>query len=128
LVELDTIYNVSMNLIRLSRGRAYATDPFGNPQLYPTQKIERIKRENPQIGSILERFYSNKLRNAFAHSKYRILDDFIVKTDENWKVAIPDFLVQLTLCRTYWSYLKYKMVEGIMSLYDSGWQVQGDFA
>jgi hypothetical protein len=118
LVELNPLYAITLNLVRSANGQEYAKDPFRGVELRTFQKIAAIKKENSKVGALLERFCSNKLRNAFAHSRYRIQGDFIIKTDENWKITIPSFYEKLSLCRTYWSYLKRKMVEGVISLYE----------
>lgn len=111
LVELSPLYEITINLIRVSQGKPFAEEPFSKAVKYPDEKIRIIKSENPELGSIFNQFWVREVRNAFSHSKYRIEKGFFTKTDENFKISIPELQARIDVCKDYWNYLQHKIVE-----------------
>ena len=76
----------------ITNGKKFAPVPFpqgsdGEP-VYPNNKIKEIMKENTKLGSLLQSYYINPLRNAIVHTKYRIEKGFLYKTDKkNWKMS-----------------------------------------
>ena len=111
LSELDDIYNLTMNMIRVSKGENFEGKPFPKSKKYPRQKIRLISKENSQIGKIFEEFWSGPVRNAFAHSKYKIEEGLFIKTDEDFSIPLADLQAKIDLCKGYWRYLYRKIAK-----------------
>lgn len=84
--EVSDIYNILINLIRVSNGDRYSFSPF-NQNLYssrinsryPQGKILRVKeqsklRYNNKLADLFEFLYVRQVRNAVSHSDYTIYD------------------------------------------------------
>jgi len=109
LIELSPLYEETINLIRLSKGKAFVKKPFNEAAKYPADKIRLINHANPEVGAIFNEFWVREVRNAFSHSKYKIDGGFFVKTDENFKISIPELQAKIDVCRDYWNYLQDKI-------------------
>jgi hypothetical protein len=91
--EMDELFNVIGNLLRIALGQGFRFIPdlynkHGNQELTPTDKIDRLKElatecrfDDLILG--LQELYSSRIRNAFFHSSYSLVDDnfCIVKGD-----------------------------------------------
>jgi len=109
LIELSPLYEETINLIRVSKGKAFVKKPFNEATKYPADKIRVINHANPEVGAIFNEFWIREVRNAFSHSKYRIDGGFFVKTDENFKISTPELQAKIDVCRGYWNYLQDKI-------------------
>ena len=107
-----------MNLIRVSTGKKFKKKPFSRSIKYPKQKIQEIENENPQIGAIFKEFWVKEVRNAFAHSKYKIENGLFIKTDEDFKMPLGDLQRKIDLLTGYWRYLISKIAEEQISAYE----------
>jgi hypothetical protein len=112
LVELSPLYEITINLVRVSQGKLFAKESFPKSAKYRPraldEKIGIINRENPELGSIFNYFWVRQVRNAFSHSKYKIEKGFFIKTDENFKISIPELQAKIDVCKDYWWYLSGK--------------------
>jgi hypothetical protein len=111
LIELSPLYDLTMNLIRVSEGKEFAKEPIPKSVRFPSGKVAKINRANPEVGAIFKEFWVREVRNAFAHSKYKIEEDFFIKTDEDFKISIPQLQAKINLCKDYWGYLETKIAE-----------------
>ncbi len=118
LIELDPLYDLTMNLIRVSTGKKFKKKPFSCSIKYPKQKIQEIENENLQIGAIFKEFWVKEVRNAFAHSKYKIENGLFIKTDEDFKMPLGDLQRKIDLLAGYWRYLISKIAEEQISAYE----------
>jgi len=109
LIELDALYNLTMNVIRVSNGKKFEETPIPKSIKHLGKKIYLIADENPQIGTIFEEFWVRQVRNAFAHSKYKIEKGFFIKTDENFEIPLANLQAKIDLCSSYWRYLHSKI-------------------
>lgn len=114
LIELDPLYETAVNLARVSQGKEFVKEPFSKAVKHPDQKIQIIKKLNPELGAIFNDFWVRKVRNAFSHSKYKIDGGFFVKTDENFRISMPELQAKIDVCRDYWNYLESKMGKEIV--------------
>ena len=89
--EMDAPYEVITNLLRFKLGKGYSPNPFfqllterekkafQRRGISTIRKIEIIKKLSDEAGSrlagIFDEFYSNKLRNAIAHSDFILTDE-----------------------------------------------------
>jgi hypothetical protein len=105
MVELNPLYELTLNLIRVANGQKCEKQPIPESIRHPVEKIPLISKENQQVGAIFNEFYSSKVRNAFAHSKYKIENGFFIKTDEDFSIALPEFTQKVELCDSYWRYI-----------------------
>lgn len=48
LIELSPLYDLTMNLIRVSEGKKFAKEPFDESIKYPSLKVGLINKENPK--------------------------------------------------------------------------------
>jgi hypothetical protein len=111
MTELDSLYDLTMNLIRLSRAQTFVDKPFSAGTKYPAQRIQLIKREKPELGAIFDEFWVSQVRNAFSHSKYRIEDGYFVKTDENFRIQIAKLESKINVCSDYYNYLEHRIAK-----------------
>lgn len=111
LIELSPLYDLTMNLIRVSEGKEFAKEPISKSVKFPSEKVRVINKANPEVGAIFNEFWVREVRNAFAHSKYKIEGGFFVKTDEDFKISIPELQAKINLCKDYWRYLEHKIAE-----------------
>lgn len=111
LIEMNALYNLSMNLAIVARGEKFQSKPFPTRVRYPWKKIELIEKQNPELSAILKGFYCREVRNAFAHSKYRIAGNYFIKTDEDFRISIEDLQEKIDLLNAYWEFLYYKIAE-----------------
>jgi hypothetical protein len=109
LIELNSLYELSLNLVRVSQGKAFEKKPFDKAAKYPTEKIAIINDANSELGAIFNEFWVREVRNAFSHSKYKIEGGFFVKTDENFRISISELLSKIDVCRDYWNYFEDKI-------------------
>jgi hypothetical protein len=109
LIEMDSLYDLSLNLAEIAKGRHFKKKPFPSSIKYPWEKIERIKKANKSLGAILREIYCREIRNAFAHSKYKIEGGYFIKTDENLRISIEHVMEKVNLLNAYWSFLYYKI-------------------
>lgn len=109
LIELNALYDLTMNLIRVSEGKKFEKEPIPPSIKYPAKKIREIAKANPQIGTMFKELWVREVRNAFAHSKYKIEKGFFVKTDEDFKIPLADLQAKINLCSSYWRYLHRKI-------------------
>jgi hypothetical protein len=90
-IEMDAMYHILANLLRVQNGLPYSYDPFYDlsrprknaklgeigPPLTPTKKIMRIGElagsRFPAVATVFNDFYFSSLRNSIAHSDY-VLD------------------------------------------------------
>jgi hypothetical protein len=110
LIELNPLYELTINLVRVSQGKAFAKEPFKKAQKIP-EKIRLINCANPEVGAILSEFWVREVRNAFSHSKYRIDKGFFFKTDEDFRIWIPELQGRIDLCKDYWNYVQDKIAK-----------------
>ena len=110
LIEMDLLYNSSLNLAMISKGGRFQKEPFPTSYRRKVQrKIELISRENRDLGTIFSAFYCRHIRNAFAHSKYKIEAGYFVKTDEDFKISIDDFIDKTRLLNAYYGFFFFKI-------------------
>jgi len=109
LIEMDALYDLSLNLAETARGGHFRKKPFPSPIKYPLEKIDFIERSNKSLGIILREIYCREVRNAFAHSKYKIEGGYFMKTDEDFRTSIEDLQDKINLLNAYWSFLYYKI-------------------
>lgn len=102
LTEVDAIYEVLANLVRVTTGERYSLDPFGD--LYAPPSKPRYEQRPPSAKSVTERlaeqarkagfgevadvmrwFFSDAVRNAFFHSDYVLYQDEF-RSREAWFV------------------------------------------
>lgn len=107
LIEMDALYDLSMNLAMVAEGEKFKEKPFST--MYPLKKIKLIARKKRDLGEILKEIYCREVRNAFAHSKYRIEEGYFVKTDQNYRISVEDFQQKIDLLNAYWGFLYYKI-------------------
>jgi len=111
LIELNALYDITMNMIRVSKGKKCEEKPIPKSIRSPGKKIRLIAEENPHISKIFEGFWIRQVRNAFAHSKYKIEKGFFIKTDEQFNISLADLQAKIDLCRSYWRYLHRKIAK-----------------
>jgi hypothetical protein len=111
LIELNALYDLTMNLIRVSEGKRTELEPFKKSVKYPDEKMYAIAEANPQVGTIFKEFWVRQVRNAFAHSKYKIEKGLFIKTDEDFKISLAELQLKFDLCSTYWRYLQSKIAK-----------------
>lgn len=104
LIELDTLYGLSMNLAKLAKGEEFQKKSF-SAHARPLTKINSIAEKNPDMGLILRSIYCREVRNAFAHSKYNISGKNFIKTDEDFKIPIEGLQEKIDLLNAYWGFL-----------------------
>lgn len=93
--EIDDLYNVIANLLRVCRGERSSSSPFigmlhssGKPANSPYSKVSRITEWSnevgfPEIGKMLTYMLVKQVRNAFFHSDYIIYENqFNIKYGE----------------------------------------------
>ncbi len=105
LIELDVLYDVSMNLTKVAKGEKFQKKPFANSVKYPSTKIDLITEKNRDLGLMLREICCREVRNAFAHSKYTISGNHFIKTDENFSIDIEDLQEKFNLLNAYWGFL-----------------------
>lgn len=109
LIELDPLYETTVNLVRVSQGKEFAKEPFNKVAKYPADKIRLISRLSPELGAVFNEFWVREVRNAFSHSKYKIDGGFFIKTDEDFRISILELQAKIDVCRDYWNYLENKI-------------------
>jgi len=109
LIEMDALYDLSLNLAETARGGHFRKKPFPSSIKYPLEKIDFIERSNKSLGIILREIYCREVRNAFAHSKYKIEGGYFMKTDEDFRISIEDLQDKINLLNAYWGFLYYKI-------------------
>jgi|LGVF01.1.fsa_nt_gb hypothetical protein len=87
LTEMNDLYNIIGNLLRVIQGHRYVMSPFigeihesKKEAKYPIAKIKRIKEwaedvHLEKVGELLELFLVKEVRNAFFHSDYILTND-----------------------------------------------------
>lgn len=93
--EMNDLYSITANLLRVCSGRRYTHSPFlgdWHDQMqearYPQSKIDRIETWSeevgfPKVGELFRLMYVKPVRNAFFHSDYVIHGDkFNIKEGE----------------------------------------------
>jgi len=91
IVEMNAPYEVITNLLRFKLGHGYSPNPFfqfltareqkgfRKTGISTTRKIEIVKKLSAEasfkFGEIFDEFYSNKLRNAIAHSDFILTEE-----------------------------------------------------
>lgn len=111
LIELNALYDLTMNLINVSSGRKIENEPIPKSYRYPKQKIPFIAKQNSDLGEIFIEFWLPQVRNAFAHSKYKLVGGYFVKTDEDFTISMPDLQAKIDLCSGYWRYLQSRIAK-----------------
>ncbi|MGH2964733.1 MAG: hypothetical protein ACRDMH_05035 [Solirubrobacterales bacterium] len=100
LTELDAVYELLANLIRVVKGDRYSMDPFANPpnarnnQSHPPSAAmvhgwlcDDLREEGwTEVADALESFFDKEIRNAFAHADYVI-------TPQSFRSPSAQFLV-----------------------------------
>lgn len=109
LIELDALYALTMNLIRVSKGEKISKTPIPKSLKYPREKISLIAQENSQVGKIFQEFWIRQVRNAFSHSKYKIERGLFIKTDEEFQITLAELQRKIDLLSGYWRYLHNKV-------------------
>lgn len=109
LIEMDALYDLLMNLAMVAKGEQFKEKPFASSLVYPWQKITAIARINPDLGKILRKIYCREVRNAFAHSKYKIEEGYFIKTDQDFRLSIEDIEHKSNLLNAFWGFLYYKI-------------------
>ncbi len=128
--EMDELYNVLGNLLRIAtaQGLRYIPDlynRFDQDDITPTEKLKRLLEHGVQCRFEdfiiqLQSLYYNRIRNAFAHSSYSLIDDefIIIKGKEveiegtlKRSVSLDDFLLptikdSLSFINEFFSLLK----------------------
>jgi hypothetical protein len=107
LIEIDTLYNLSLNLAVVANGGTCVKNPFPKSVVYPMEKIKFIEKASQGLAHLLREVYSKEVRNAFAHSKYSIEGDYFVKTDQDFRISIEDLQNKIHLLNDYWRFLFY---------------------
>lgn len=96
--EMDELYNIIGNLLRISIGlqQRYIPDLYNKHNqepLTPTDKLLRLRKIAKQcrfeeLVNGINTLYSNKIRNAFFHSAYSLIeDDFCIVKGEGIKIG-----------------------------------------
>jgi len=96
--EMDELYNIIGNLLRISMGQEqrYIPDLYNKhnqEDLTPTEKLFRLNQIAKQcrfeeLVKGINALYSNRIRNAFFHSAYSLLeDDFCIVKGEGIKIG-----------------------------------------
>lgn len=93
--EMDDLYNVIGNLLRVCRGERCSIAPYvgelhhsGRAAINPSAKVTRISEwvnlaGFPKVGEMFEYMLLKQIRNAFYHSDYTIYnDEFRIKHGE----------------------------------------------
>lgn len=110
LVEFGFIYDTLYNLAILLQGEKFIENPFppdqdGNP-IFPHEKIRLIEEKNSDLAKIVKEYFVNVLRNAIAHTKYQIKDDFVYKSDKkNWKMSKKQVKDKMQSAKNVFRYL-----------------------
>ena len=107
LIEMETLYDLSFNLANIAKGRDFQEKPFSNSAVYPWKKIDLIEKSDRDLGRILRGVYCREVRNAFAHSKYKIEAGYFIKTDQDFSIAIEELQAKVNLLNGYWGFLYY---------------------
>lgn len=101
-MEMNSIYNMTANMLQISQGEEYCTDWFHEDYApipfkqklaaYPAEKIERLyewamRANQKDIAGLLNDMLLKDIRNAFDHSDYIIYRDElrIIKVDKGYK-------------------------------------------
>lgn len=103
LTEVDAIYEILVNLVRVTVGERYSFDPFDD--LYSPPKKPRYEQYPPSAKRVVERlaersraagfqevagllrwFFSDAVRNAFVHSDYVLYRDEL-RSREAWFIG-----------------------------------------
>lgn len=145
--EMDELYNVLGNLLRVATAQSLQYIPdlynrFDQDDITPTEKHKRLLEHGVQCRfddfiMELQALYYNRIRNAFAHSSYSLIDDnfIIIKGKEveikgtlKKSVSIDNFLlptieVAMSFINEFFSLLK----EHIMS-YKENKLIQGNLS
>lgn len=96
--EMDELYNIIGNLLRISMGQQlrYIPDLYNKhnqENLTPTDKLLRLSQIAEQcrfeeLVNGINALYSNRIRNAFFHSAYSLIeDDFCIVKGEGIKIG-----------------------------------------
>lgn len=102
LTEVDAIYEILVNLVRVTTGERYLFDPFADlywpphkprhEQRPPSAKrvVDRLAEQSRMAGfgevaELLAWFFSDAMRNAFFHSDYVLYQDEL-RSREAWFV------------------------------------------
>jgi hypothetical protein len=96
--EMNELYNILGNLLRVSMGQGWKYIPdlynrYNQTELSPTEKINRLKNLAEQckfdeLISEIEKLYNNRIRNAFFHSSYSLIeDDFCIVKGEGINIG-----------------------------------------
>ena len=89
LTEVDDLYRITANLLRIRHGERYNLDPFATlskpamgqmPGTYPNSQISQLVELSrvvgaPEVGELFASFYVRQVRNAFFHSDYTLTPD-----------------------------------------------------
>lgn len=128
-IEMNFIYNITANMINISKGERYSTDCFSQFKnkvgiIYPAKKIEKIlewTKNTPyeSIGTIFEQIHEREVRNAFDHSDYVLHKDafHIKSTSKSYplELLLPILILGINTA----SMLIQKLVKRIQSYKES---------
>jgi hypothetical protein len=95
--EMDSLYDVPMNLLRIVEGHRWSGSPFhrgskAEPK-YPSEKVGLISAVatsvgHTELGDFYEWMLVRQVRNAFFHSDYSLLEgDFVIYRGEPVKIG-----------------------------------------
>lgn len=129
-IEMDFIYNIVANMIKISKGQRYSTDCFFDLKhnkkrmISPADKIKKILEwmqgtSYESIGKVFKQIHQREVRNAFDHSDYVIYKDafHIKSTSKSYPLEL--LLPILTLGINTASLLVQKVVKRIQSYKES---------
>lgn len=96
--EMNELYNILGNLLRIAIGQGWTYIPdlynrYNQNELSPTDKLDRLKNlaEQCKFDELIceiGQLYSNRIRNAFFHSSYSLIeDDFCIVKGEGMKIG-----------------------------------------
>ena len=112
--EMDELYNIIGNMLRISIGERYGVMLYNSPSLLtnlkPVNKLDKLQSLAKKSGfefliDTVKSLYSSPLRNSFFHSSYSLSgDDFYIVSGQELKinglskkvVSISEYILPLT--------------------------------
>ncbi len=95
--EMDELYNILGNMLRVSLGERYRpmlyNSPTINPALKPVNKLDKLQSLAKKAGfelliKTIQKLYSSPLRNSFFHSSYSLTgDNYFIVSGKDLKIA-----------------------------------------
>lgn len=145
--EMDELYNIIGNLLRISigQGNRYIPDLYNKhneENLTPTEKfslLESLANQSrfEELINGIKRLYNNKIRNSFFHSSYSLIeDDFCIVKGEGIRVgntfhniiSIDNFLIPLILSSINFIERFFQLIDESKLQYKSNKLIQARFS